>query len=67
MNRLSAAIAFILTTECGVIKKGEISLKVLKEESVVVGRVNREKRVTDSERGNRRSERDQNINYILIS
>ena len=37
MNRLSAAIAFILTTECGVIKKLERSLYILKEELVLEG------------------------------
>ena len=37
MNRLSAAIVFILTTECGAIKKWERSMHILKEELVVGG------------------------------
>ena len=37
MNRLSAAIAFISTTEWGIIKKWEKSLHILKEELVVGG------------------------------
>ena len=37
MNMLSAAIAFISTTECGVIKKWEIYLHILKDELVVGG------------------------------
>ena len=37
MNRLSAPIAFISNTECGVIKKWERSLHILKEELVVGG------------------------------
>ena len=37
MNRLSAAIAFISTTECEVIKKWEISMNILKEELVIGG------------------------------
>ena len=53
MNRLSAAIEFISTTECRVIKKGERSLHILKEELVVGGGgVNRAKHDTKSKRGN---------------
>ena len=37
MSRLSAAISLISTTECGVIKKEDIPLHILKEELVVRG------------------------------
>ena len=37
MNRLSAAIAFISTTECEVIKKWERYLHILREELVIGG------------------------------
>ena len=37
INRLSAPIAFISNTECGVIKKWERSMHILKEELVVGG------------------------------
>ena len=37
MNRLSAAIDIISTTGCGLIKKWERSLHILKEEVVVGG------------------------------
>ena len=37
MNRSSAATAFISTKECGVIKKGERYMYILKEELVMGG------------------------------
>ena len=37
INRFSAAIDFVSTTDCGVIKNWERSLHVLKEELVVGG------------------------------
>ena len=37
MNRLSEVIAFLSTTECGVIKTGELYLHIFKEELVVEG------------------------------
>ena len=37
MNTFSSAIAFISTTECGIIKKWRVSLHKLKGKLVVVG------------------------------
>ena len=37
MNRLSAAIDFISTTDCGVMKKWEISTHILKKELIIEG------------------------------